>query len=555
MKVVSVCVQSLVCWKAIEGIIASISRENPWILSIQSLEAHHRCSTQPIQTHPTETPIKTIHDAIHTYEQTRFDDIQFLAQQILMQAEYRDLYNYFAYEIPFIPAWGETQAGNNYFMNKQNNLPADHILQYEAERNTHLLYNKLHPSTLMRPLTPYEDATAEIGIQEPMPDAPLVAPSWAPVGAFSYIRGQAPPGTYTRSYLPFAGADPSGSGGGGGQPAQLLQPPDPPQQWTLPCLPAPIKPPTPPAAWELTTGNVAPYDELKPKVLKEVDDFNRDSDKISQFFLKCELHFELFNHHFRYHPHKVIFCISRLSEDAEKWWEMSARLIGKSPTREQLYPTYEDFKTELRARFWKDADRQIKHAQWEKLRQVNFQDGDQFFQQFEELAYYANVCDNKQVMLTQIKKAAQETSKNTIYSADREVSTTYEGWKARLLHMDYNWWLKWAEAAGHTDPKPQAQKITMPQKGGQMSTSTLEKKIITGMTYGGCGMLMDIDAAKAVAKCFRCGKIRHFKRDCPNVPKSREEPMCWVNYYWDTHPTEKKTNLSMVEEVKESAEE
>ncbi len=42
-------------------------------------------------------------------------------------------------------------------------------------------------------------------------------------------------------------------------------------------------------------------------------------------------------------------------------------------------------------------------------------------------------------MIAQIKKAAQETSKNTIYSADGEVPTTYEGWKACLLHMDYNW--------------------------------------------------------------------------------------------------------------------
>ncbi len=94
-------------------------------------------SVQPTQTYPTETPTRVLHDdinnAICIYEQTRFDDIQFLAPQMLIQVEYRDLYNYFAYEIPFIPAWGETQAGNDYFMNKQRNLPADHILQYEAE--------------------------------------------------------------------------------------------------------------------------------------------------------------------------------------------------------------------------------------------------------------------------------------------------------------------------------------------------------------------------------------------------------------------------------------
>ncbi len=106
---------------------------------------------------------------------------------------------------------------------------------------------------------------------------------------------------------------------------------------------------------------------------------------------------------------------------------------------EQLYPTYTDFEGVLRERFWKDTDEQIKRAQWEKLRQVNFKDGDKFFQEFKELAYYTRVRDNEQVMLAQIKRAACEMSKNTIYSADGEVPTSYASWKARLLWMDYNW--------------------------------------------------------------------------------------------------------------------
>ncbi len=83
-------------------------------------------------------------------------------------------------------------------------------------------------------------------------------------------------------------------------------------------------------------------------------------------------------------------------------------------------------------RFWKDVDECIKYMQWEKLRQVNFSDDDQFLQQFEELAYYARVHNSEQVMITQIKKAAQETSKNTIYLADGDLPISYKGWKARL---------------------------------------------------------------------------------------------------------------------------
>ncbi len=56
--------------------------------------------------------------------------------------------------------------------------------------------------------------------------------------------------------------------------------------------------------------------------------------------------------------------------------------------------------------------------------------------------------------------------------------------------------------AGQIDTKPQVQKMTMPQKGGQISTYMLEKKIATGTTYGGHGVSMDINAAQAAAKCF-----------------------------------------------------
>ncbi len=107
--------------------------------------------------------------------------------------------------------------------------------------------------------------------------------------------------------------------------------------------------------------------------------------------------------------------------------------------------------------------------------------------------------------------------------------------------------------AGRIDSKPQAQKMTMPQKDGQASY-TPEKKTATGTTYGGCGAPMDIDAAQAAAKCFRCGKLSHFKCDCPSAPKSREEAIRQLNYYWDTHSTVEAPVLSTIEELKEDTE-
>lgn len=117
----------------------------------------------------------------------------------------------------------------------------------------------------------------------------------------------------------------------------------------------------------------------------------------------------------------------------------------------------------------------------------------------------AGVCDNEQMMYSQIRKAACEPSKNTIFTPDGNVPTTYQGWKEQLLCMDYNFHLKRAEnpvVGQASDSKTQAPKVTMPQKGGQALTGMPEKKTGTGITYGGQGTPIDIDRKQVEGQCF-----------------------------------------------------
>ncbi len=62
-------------------------------------------------------PVMTLPDAIRFYQRTA-TDLSVAIPVELRRAEYCELYEYYAYELPFILAWGETQAGNDYFMKK-----------------------------------------------------------------------------------------------------------------------------------------------------------------------------------------------------------------------------------------------------------------------------------------------------------------------------------------------------------------------------------------------------------------------------------------------------
>jgi len=42
-----------------------------------------------------------------------------------------------------------------------------------------------------------------------------------------------------------------------------------------------------------------------------------------------------------------------------------------------------------------------------------------------------------------------------------------------------------------------------------------------GVVFGRQGKAMDVDAARQQNRCYNCGKVGHFKRDCPDLLKQK----------------------------------
>ncbi len=499
---------------------------------------------------------------------------------VLLHVTLRDLCNHFQKELLEDADWAITPAEMDY-----SYFQKDYILREETLHFPCTAYNMIHPDRQIeipaRYQRPQYDTTSTVDTPEPMDDEPPVLPQraavpgyprWEPGYApaqpsYAYPHGYGPPGSQGPSRL-FAAAAGGDGAGTSRVPPGPVQPPDKPQplsgpppsglrRWAPPRYPPLPGPPDPPALWTLDAANLGPWASLKPEMVKVPDDFNGDSNDIARFFSQCDMYFSIFNQHFYYHPHKVIFCASHFKKEAQVWWELCARELGRDAQGFQLYPAYEQFVEEVRRRFWKDANAKIKFAQWEGLRQSNFPDGDLFFQQFESLAFEAGVLGIDIMMMAQVKKACRATTKDIIYASDADPPADYPAWKKRILRIDHNWRTRKAEQRGGkvTEWKQQAKMNTTPAttKGNQQQTSVPEKTTGTGTTYGGQGKPMDIDTIRAKTKCFGCSQLGHFKQDCPKRAKTKEEHLRHVNYYWDHVGTKEKTD-DKIEEVKDEAE-
>ncbi|KAK0470794.1 hypothetical protein IW261DRAFT_1572640 [Armillaria novae-zelandiae] len=354
------------------------------------------------------------------------------------------------------------------------------------------------------------------------PERPIEVPAGTPPPF--QMRGARAKAGHTGK--PFGGADNEAPG-----PANPEEPNDP-HPWgpvvNLPTFPPQPGPPVLPEPWEIGLGAQTPYHDFKPKIVREPAPFEGNSNDIMRFFNQCEMYFEAHDRHFQHHPHKVVFCVSRFDKEGQIWWGLQIRGL-RAGNGQMQYPEYATFKAAVLKRFWKDADEKIKRAQWKKLKQKDYSDGELFFQKFEELALEAGVIDNEQMMLNQIEEAARQTSKDKILYNDAEQPRTYE----------------------HNNHKKTDNKQSSSRK------SYDHKKTSTGTTYTGSGQPMDIGKLQAEGKCFNCSEKGHMSQDCKKERRRKpQEEICATKEYWEAQyktAEEETAASSKVEEVKDEA--
>ena len=139
---------------------------------------------------------------------------------------------------------------------------------------------------------------------------------------------------------------------------------------------------------------------------------------------------------------------------------------------------------------------------------------EEFFTEFDQLAFVAGYNDGHHgdILIKLIKSAIHANIIDSIYNGG-SLPTTYAAWKARVTDIDNLQCQRAAEKKSHT---PTVIHKTVVVDKAATTTNAPTQRTGTGTTYGGAGQRLDINKARQSGLCFRCGKLGHISRNCPD---------------------------------------
>ena len=151
-----------------------------------------------------------------------------------------------------------------------------------------------------------------------------------------------------------------------------------------------------------------------------------------------------------------------------------------------------------------------------------------FFLQFELLQQAAGISDKGELIAFLEGGAIDRKILTQIYSLNTELPDSYDNWKKKIITIDgLHQRMKLWDAPGSwpmyrplPTPPCQAQwnppRQQTPAQPAASSSSVLNWRPGTGRTYGGLGKPMDLDKARRLNVCIKCGQKGHIGKFCPN---------------------------------------
>ncbi|SJL06708.1 uncharacterized protein ARMOST_10050 [Armillaria ostoyae] len=202
---------------------------------------------------------------------------------VLRNATIDDLFHHFTRSLPEDPTWLLTTAGRDYmYFTNEKELGVEYILREEAAMHAAATWNRVRPWQERITVPPGYDPnpiptlTPEVSLKHA--DV-LEHPSRPPSHVGRPVRRHPMAGQYA------GGADPAGDQGGHVSPPKA----DDPKLRSLPRGPGAPMPPNPPDPWDIDPTSTNPWNDLKPKIVREPAPFKGESvDSGEVFFQKFE---------------------------------------------------------------------------------------------------------------------------------------------------------------------------------------------------------------------------------------------------------------------------
>ncbi|EKM48920.1 uncharacterized protein PHACADRAFT_202231 [Phanerochaete carnosa HHB-10118-sp] len=158
----------------------------------------------------------------------------------------------------------------------------------------------------------------------------------------------------------------------------------------------------------------------------------------------------------------------------------------------------------------------------------------EFFSKFELCAFQANIHDFEvhfQELKSLLEKALRADIIRLLYNLSEELPTTYALYKLQVAHIDLN-----QQQYQRRNPQSQRQGQLQPRQqqtqGAPRAQTTVAaptanapvqtRRDGTGVTFGGRGQPMELDQARRLSLCFRCGEKGHLSCNCPNRQQAQQ---------------------------------